>query len=106
MMLTTVFVLCNALNIIIILIAMFDDNWFRETDDKGKEITVTTDEKIIGFYRSMFAVLQLLPLINSTLSPVVLIWRGSALKEYIKDIFGGHKRVSPQRNPVTKTDSC
>ena len=108
MMLTTVFVLCNALNIIIILIAMFDDAWFREKDaESGEEITVTTDEKIIGFYRSMFAVLQLLPLINSTLSPVVLIWRGSALKEYIKDIFGGgRKQVSPQRKSVTKTDSC
>ena len=107
MMLTTVFVLCNALNIIIILIAMFDDTWFREKDDEGNEITVITDEKIIGFYRSMFAVLQLLPLINSTLSPVVLIWRGSALKEYIKDVFGrGRKQVSPQRKSVTKTDSC
>ena len=103
MMLTTVFVFCNAVNIIIISIAMFHKSWFMDEDSKGG---VTSDDDIINFYRSMFAVLQLLPLINSTLSPVVLIWRGSALKEYIKDVLGGHKRVSPQRNPVTKTDSC
>ena len=84
MMLTLVFVFCNATNIIIISIAMFHESWFMDEDSKS----VTSDENIINFYRSMFAVLQLLPLINSTLSPVVLIWRGSALKEYIKDIFG------------------
>ena len=103
MMLTLVFVFCNAVNIIIISIAMFHKTWFKEEGTDG----VTVDETIIRFYRSMFAVLQLLPLINSTLSPVVLIWRGSALKEYIKDIFGrDRKRVYPQEKPVTKTDSC
>ena len=103
MMLTLVFVVCNAVNIIIISIAMFHESWFMDEDSKG----VASDENIIGFYRAMFAVLQLLPLINSTLSPVVLIWRGTALKEYIKDIFGGgRKQVSPQRKSATKTDTC
>ena len=96
MMLTLVFVLCNALNIIIISIAMFHKTWFRS--DEGQSGGVTNDDDIIGFYRAMFAVLQLLPLINSTLSPVVLIWRGTALKEYIKDTFGRRciLRASPQ----------
>ena len=116
MMLTLVFVFCNATNIIIISIAMFDDAWFREKDaESGEEITVTTDENIIGFYRSMFAVLQLLPLINSTLSPVVLIWRGSALKEYIRGCFvKEHLQVIQQgkggafekTGKTDKTDSC
>ena len=106
MMLTLVFVFCNAANIIIISIAMFHQTWFKE---EGTEGGVTVDETIMRFYRSMFAVLQLLPLINSTLSPVVLIWRGSALKEYIKDIFGGdRKRVSPQNrsSALSRIDSC
>ena len=85
MMLTLVFVFCNAVNIIIISIAMFVSDWFIPSDTVW---AVTSDDNIIGFYRSMFAVIQLLPLINSALSPVVLIWRGTALKEYIKDIFG------------------
>ena len=84
MMLTVVFVFCNATNIIIISIAVFVPDWFIPEGTVG---AVTSDENIIGFYRSMFAVLQLLPLINSTLSPVVLIWRGSALKEYIKNLI-------------------
>ena len=84
MMLTFVFVFCNAVNIIIISIAMFHKSWFLQEDVKGG---VTIDYDIIGFYRSMFTVLQLLPLINSAVSPVVLIWRGTALKEYIRGFF-------------------
>ena len=84
MMLTLVFVFCNATNIIIISIAMFVPDWFIS---EGTVWAVTSDDNIIGFYRSMFAVLQLLPLINSTLSPVILIWRGSALKEYIRNLI-------------------
>ena len=112
MMLTLVFVFCNAANIIIITIAMFHNSWFIQEDSKGG---VTSDENIIGFYRSMFAVLQLLPLINSTLSPVVLIWRGSALKQYIRGCFvKEHLQVIQQgrggafekTGKTDKTDSC
>jgi hypothetical protein len=45
----------------------------------------TDDDVIAKFYRTIFAVQQVLPLLNSTLSPMILIWRGSALWNFIKN---------------------
>ncbi|KAL5249425.1 hypothetical protein ACHWQZ_G018320 [Mnemiopsis leidyi] len=107
MMLTLVFVFCNVLNIIVISIAMFHKTWFMEEGTTLMGGFVTNDEDIIGFYRSMFAVIQLLPLINSTLSPVVLIWQGSALKAFIRDIYGNRRiQVYPSCRTRTKTSLC
>ena len=54
---------------------------------KTSIITETDDDVIIRFYRTMFAVQQVLPLLNSTVSPMILIWRGSALKNFFKSMF-------------------
>ena len=93
MMLTLVFMFCNATNIIIISIAMFNEDWFLEGESdylkhpKTGTYVVIKDEAITRFYRTMFAVQQILPLLNSTLSPMILMWRGSAFREQIRDAY-------------------
>ena len=95
MMLTLVFVFCNAVNIIIISIAMFNEDWFLEAESKELDLrqqntgtyVVIGDGAIIKFYRTMFAVQHILPLLNSTLSPMILMWRGSAFKEQIREAY-------------------
>ena len=94
MMLTLVFVLCNAVNIIIISIAMFNEDWFLEgapelglKNENTGTYVVIGDEAIIKFYRTMFVVQQILPLLNSTLSPMILMWRGSAFREQIREAY-------------------
>ena len=51
----------------------------KPEEEKIKYIT-KDDDVIMRFYRAMFTVQQVLPLLNSTLSPMILIWRGAALK--------------------------
>ena len=74
-----------------------------ETDDptRGNRTALTTstrmetnDEVIIRFYRTMFAVQQLLPLLNSAVSPMILIWRGSALKTFFQTMFCKRPQMS------------
>jgi uncharacterized membrane protein len=110
-MLTLVFVICNTINIVIISVAMWYPDWFlrvtsssSDTSEKpaeaplaGSEVPkegkkspivttkgVTDDDVIIRFYRSMFAVQQILPLLNSTLSPIILVLRGSEIRRFSK----------------------
>ena len=96
MMLTLVFVICNTINIIVISLAMFYGDWF-ELDETGIK---KDDDVIRRFYRTMFAVQQVLPLLNSTLSPMILIWRGTALRKSFVETF--HK-VLPSRRGGTNT---
>jgi hypothetical protein len=98
-MLTIVFVICNSINIVVISIAMWYEDWIpmeqlnsssissaqekaMETDSEDSQIRYITkeDDVIMRFYRTMFTVQQVLPLLNSTLSPMILIWRGTALR--------------------------
>ena len=84
--------ICNALNIVIISIAMFKD-WFLGSSSNVLKNPLTgsyvmlDDGAIIRFYRTMFAVQQILPLLNSTLSPMILVWRGSALRQKIEEVY-------------------
>ena len=90
MMLTIVFVFCNTINIVIISIAMFYPDWFLKGSsvdsnwDYLDATKVTDDGMIIRFYRTMFVVQQIIPLLNSTLSPMILVWRGSALRQCVR----------------------
>jgi hypothetical protein len=107
-MMTIVFVVCNTINIVIISIAMWYPEWFikggsstmqekkssnrpRMSSDDCKSTNlrgfVRDDDVITMFYRTMFAVQQVLPLLNCTMSPMILMWRGSALRRYSKKSF-------------------
>jgi hypothetical protein len=83
-MLTIVFVVCNTINIVVISFAMWDPEFLsgQEQHESASHALVLTkeDEVIMRFYRTMFTVQQVLPLLNSTLSPMILIWRGTALR--------------------------
>ena len=92
MMLTVVFVFCNTINIVIISIAMFYPSWFLRGAssepywDYLDATTVIDDGAITRFYRTMFVVQQVVPLLNSTLSPMILVWRGSALRQQVRKL--------------------
>jgi hypothetical protein len=92
-MLTIVFVFCNIINIVVISFAMWYENLFLSDEfnssSRPQELEelpfkapaiVKEDDVIMRFYRTMFTVQQVLPLLNSTLSPMILIWRGTALR--------------------------
>lgn len=95
-LLTVVFVICNTISIIYCSIASYTDYMLPSTSNdttsdvnpvhngKQRVTVIIDDEKIRAFYRSMFVFQQVLPLLNSTLSPMILIWRGSALRLYFK----------------------
>jgi hypothetical protein len=131
-MLTIVFVVCNTINIVIISIALWYPEWMHSkkpnTDTHESEVqkisrlalksspasdmdgikvspkVTTIDEIIIRFYRIMFTVQQVLPLLNSTLSPMILIWRGSALWKFSKkSLVKVYSKVYPRSETQTFT---
>ena len=77
-MLTVLLLVCNSTTVIFCTIAGYTSVFAK------KGLPVKDDQEIMTFYRLMFVFQQVLPLINSTLSPVILIWRGADLKDYSK----------------------
>ena len=80
-LLTVLFLVCNSTSIVYCSIASFSQNFDKYS------ITEKDDDKITSFYRWLFVFQQMLPLLNSTLSPMILIWRGSALRNFAREIF-------------------
>ena len=80
--LTSIFVFCNTVSIVFISIVV--ETWEQQYSEDGSLIkTVSKDSsKIQRFYRGMFIFQQMVPLLNAALNPMVLICRGSKLKEY------------------------
>ena len=96
-LLTIAFVICNIASIIYITIEVetFEHNY----DENGDPIASKDTAKIQEFYRGMFVFQQMVPLLNSALSPMILIWRGSRLKDYML----GRNEAMNNNNTVKST---
>ena len=88
-LLTVVFVFCNTVTITFAMVCAYTDVIaVHEIEDE--DVVIKDDATIKSLYRLLFFFQQVLPLLNSTLNPVILIWRGAALRKSLKSfIFRG-----------------
>ena len=77
-LLAIIFLICNSATVIFCSIAAYTSVFAIEGT------AVKDDKEIMTFYRLTFIFQQMLPLVNSTLNPMILIWRGQALKRFAR----------------------
>ena len=86
LVMSVVYVVCNTTTAVWVVVAGYS-NLVRDPLSENQEMTVTKG-KVQGYYLGMFVFQNTLPLLNSTLSPLILVWRGSALRGFITQGLG------------------
>lgn len=76
-LLTTLFVVSNTITIIY-------------TSVTAVKVRCELEDELMGFYRGMFVADHLVPLLNSAFSPMILIWRGRAIRIMLKRMMNGN----------------
>lgn len=81
LLLTISFVICNTASIAFVTVISFLQTF------RGKDGLLKDDTAIHTFYRLVFFFQSTLPLINSTINPIIFMVRGTALKNYVLSVI-------------------